>query len=82
MIDKKIIFPIGEFNVKGNYALDIGNDDYIEKKFNLNIEVSELDYDYDTGFPEEQESLILQEKISNFLPEGHFDINLEEWELL
>ena len=82
MIEKEIDFPVGSFNVKGNYALDIGNDNYIEKEFNLVINILDSDYDYDTAFPEEQESLIIQEKISRLLPENHFDINLDEWEQL
>lgn len=82
MIEKEIDFPVGSFNVKGNYSLDIGDDNYIEKEFNLVIKILESDYDYDTVFPEEQESLIIQEKISRLLPKNHFDINLDEWEQL
>lgn len=74
-----IDFPTGKFKVKGTYCIETIKENYKEKSFNLKINIYDSNYDYDSAFPEDQESLIIQEKIQQILPKGSFDLNLTEW---
>ena len=66
--ETEIEFPIGKFEVKGTYHLDV--DGPLSETPQVFIEVIDVDvddYDYDTAFPESQEDEVFQRKASEKL---------------
>ena len=70
-------FNTGRCLVQGTYYI---GDSEKELRFVKVVEVSVLDYDYDTGFPEDEECRVIQEHVARQLPKQHFDIGIESYQ--
>ena len=67
-------FETGTFKAKGNFCIG----DYNCKFKDIIYEIHDGDYDHDTGFPEDQFSLVSQDKVSAKFDDNVWDLEIEE----
>ena len=67
-------FETGKFKAKGSFCIG----DYQCNFKDIIYEISDGDYDFDTGFPEDQFSMVSQEKVSQKFDKNIWDLEITE----